>query len=278
MPVPLHTTGKASFDDIYDRPDPRAYYARMSDLDYRIPELAKPFFQQQIREFRASARVAAPTVLDIGCSYGVNAALLRFDTTIGELAEHYAVTDIDRAGLIRRDLARVAARAEADDVRFLGMDASRPALDYAREAGLLHDVVHADLESGEPTDEQRALLATADLVVSTGCIGYVTEKTLTRVATAHPRRRPWMAHFVLRMFDFAPIEAELAALGYRTEQAPGLYEQRRFALPAEQAQVLNTLSANGIDTTGREDQGWLYANLYVSRPLPKHHADTEDSH
>ncbi|WP_174371830.1 class I SAM-dependent methyltransferase [Nocardia exalbida] len=278
MPVPLHTTGKASFDDIYDRPDPRAYYARMSDLDYRIPELAKPFFQQQIREFRASARVAVPTVLDIGCSYGVNAALLRFDTTIGELAEHYAVADIDRAGLIRRDLARVAARAVADDVRFLGMDASRPALDYAREAGLLHDVVHADLESGEPTDEQRALLATADLVVSTGCIGYVTEKTLTRVATAHPRRRPWMAHFVLRMFDFAPIEAELAALGYRTEQAPGLYEQRRFASPAEQAQVLNTLSANGIDTTGREDQGWLYANLYVSRPLPKHHADTEDSH
>ncbi|MGK8522816.1 hypothetical protein ACRS6B_15190 [Nocardia asteroides] len=94
MPVPLHTTGKASFDDIYDRPDPRAYYARMSDLDYRIPELAKPFFQQQIREFRASARVAAPTVLDIGCSYGVNAALLRFDTTIGELAEHYAVADM----------------------------------------------------------------------------------------------------------------------------------------------------------------------------------------
>jgi SAM-dependent methyltransferase len=276
--VPLHTTGKASFDDIYDRPDPRAYYARMSDLDYRIPELAKPFFQQQIREFRASARVAVPTVLDIGCSYGVNAALLRFDTTIGELAEHYAVADIDRAGLIRRDLARVAARAVADDVRFLGMDASRPALDYAREAGLLHDVVHADLESGEPTDQQRALLATADLVVSTGCIGYVTEKTLTRVATAHPRRRPWMAHFVLRMFDFAPIEAELAALGYRTEQAPGLYEQRRFASPAEQAQVLNTLSANGIDTTGREDQGWLYANLYVSRPLPKHHADTEDKH
>ncbi|MGK8505571.1 class I SAM-dependent methyltransferase [Nocardia asiatica] len=278
MPVPLHTTGKASFDDIYDRPDPRAYYARMSDLDYRIPELAKPLFQQQIREFRASARVAVPTVLDIGCSYGVNAALLRFDTTIGELSEHYAVADLDRAGLIRRDRARVAARSAAEDVRFLGMDAAHPALDYAREAGLLHDVVHADLESGEPNDEQRALLATADLVVSTGCIGYVTEKTLTRVATAHPRRRPWMAHFVLRMFDFAPIEAELAALGYRTEQAPGLYEQRRFASAAEQAQVLNTLSANGIDTTGREDQGWLYANLYVSRPLPKHHADTEDKH
>ncbi|WP_199856780.1 class I SAM-dependent methyltransferase [Nocardia suismassiliense] len=278
MAVPLHTTGKASFDDIYDRPDPRDYYARMSDLDYRIPELAKPVFQQQIREFRASARVATPTVLDLGCSYGVNAALLRFDTTMRELAEHYRTAAGDRAALIARDHATLGARTGLTDVRFLGMDASAPALAYAQESGLLHDTVHADLESGEPTDEQREVLATADLIISTGCIGYVTEKTLARVATAHPRRRPWMAHFVLRMFDFAPIAAELAALGYRTEQAPGLFQQRRFASATEQTQVLNTLSAKGIDTTDRETDGWLYAGLYLSRPLPKHHADTEDQH
>ncbi|PXX59235.1 hypothetical protein DFR70_112152 [Nocardia tenerifensis] len=278
MAVPLHTTGKASFDDIYDRPDPRDYYARMSDLDYRIPELAKPVFQQQIREYRASARVAAPTVLDIGCSYGVNAALLRLDTTMRELAEHYRAGAGDRAALVARDRAALAAGNDLGDVRFLGMDASAPALAYAAEAGLLHDTVHADLESGEPTEEQRELLASADLIISTGCVGYVTEKTLARVATAHPRRRPWMAHFVLRMFDFEPIAAELAALGYRTERAPGLFEQRRFASATEQEQVLNTLSAKGIDTTDRETEGWLYAGLYLSRPLPKHHADTEDQH
>lgn len=278
MAVPLHTTGKASFDDIYDRPDPRDYYARMSDLDYRIPELAKPVFQQQIREYRASARVSTPTVLDIGCSYGVNAALLRFDTTMRELAEHYRTAEGDHAALVARDRADLGSRDGLGDVRFLGMDASAPALAYAKATGLLHDTVHADLESGEPTDEQRELLAGADIIISTGCIGYITEKTLTRVATAHPRRRPWMAHFVLRMFDFAPIAADLAALGYRTEQAPGLYRQRRFASAAEQTQVLNTLSAKGIDTTDRETEGWLYAGLYLSRPLPKHHADTEDQH
>ncbi|MFG1795249.1 class I SAM-dependent methyltransferase [Nocardia sp. NPDC049149] len=276
--MPLHTTGKASFDDIYDRPDPRDYYARMSDLDYRIPELAKPVFQQQIREYRASARVDTPTVLDIGCSYGVNAALLRLDATMPELAEHYGTAKGDRSALVAADRALLGASDTLSDVRFLGMDASAPALAYARETGLLHDTVHADLESGEPTDEQRAILASADIVISTGCVGYVTEKTLARVATAHPRRRPWMAHFVLRMFDFMPIAAELAALGYRTERAPGLFEQRRFASAAEQTQVLNTLSANGIDTTDRETEGWLYAGLYLSRPLPKPHADTEDQH
>ncbi|MET8877222.1 class I SAM-dependent methyltransferase [Nocardia sp. NPDC004604] len=278
MPVPLHTTGKASFDDIYDRPDPRGYYARMSELDYRIPELAKPFFQQQIREYRASARVDAPTVLDIGCSYGVNAALLRFDTTISDLADHYRTAeDADQAALIARDRARLDARDQLPGVRFIGMDAARPALSYAHAAGFLHDTVHADLEAAEPTDEQRRTLAAADIVISTGCVGYVTEKTLARVALAHPRRRPWMAHFVLRMFSFEPIAAELAALGYRTERAPGVFEQRRFASDSERTQVLNTLAASGIDTDGQESTGWLLANLYISRPLPKY-ADPEDSH
>ncbi|WP_431957171.1 class I SAM-dependent methyltransferase [Nocardia lijiangensis] len=271
MPVPLHTTGKASFDDIYDRPDPREYYARMSELDYRIPELAKPFFEQQIREYRASARVATPTVLDIGCSYGVNAALLRLDTGIGELAEHYAAADgdADRDQLVARDRSMLAEGDHHSDVRFIGMDAARPALDYAHATGLLHDIVHADLESADPTDEQREVLAGADIVLSTGCIGYVTEKTLLRIATAHPRRRPWMAHFVLRMFDFDPMAEELAALGYRTERAPGLYAQRRFASADEQQRVLNTLSDKGFDTQGREADGRLYAHLYLSRPGPK---------
>ncbi|MFE9324913.1 class I SAM-dependent methyltransferase [Nocardia sp. NPDC052278] len=279
MPVPLHTTGKASFDDIYDRPDPRDYYARMAELDYRIPELAKPYFQQQIREYRASARVDTPTVLDIGCSYGVNAALLRFDTTVSELAEHYrgAEGDADQATLIARDRARLDTRDQLPGVRFIGMDAARPALAYAQEAGFLHDTVHADLEATDPTEAQRRTLAAADIVISTGCVGYVTEKTLARVATAHPRRRPWMAHFVLRMFSFEPIAAELAALGYRTERAPGVFEQRKFASDNERTQVLNALAANGIDTAGQESTGWLLANLYISRPLPKH-ADPEDPH
>ncbi|WP_051162418.1 class I SAM-dependent methyltransferase [Nocardia brevicatena] len=267
MSVPLHTTGKASFDDIYDREDPRAYYSRMSELDYRIPELAKPHLRRQIREYRA-ATGTNPTVLDIGCSYGVNAALLRLDVGIAELAADYADPSADRSELIARDRARLAARDVLPEVRFIGMDVSRPALDYARSAGLLHETVHADLESADPTDAQREILAGVDLVVSTGCIGYVTEKTLIRIATANPDRRPWMAHFVLRMYGFEPIGAALAELGYHTERISGDFAQRRFASDTERAQVLNTLSANGTDPAGLEDEGWLYANLYLSRPRP----------
>ncbi|MFI9503077.1 class I SAM-dependent methyltransferase [Nocardia sp. NPDC052566] len=273
MPVPLHTTGKASFDDIYHRPDPREYYARMRELNYRIPELAKPFFQQQIKELRA-AGVEHPTVLDIGCSYGVNAALLRFDTTMSELADHYGDSaDADRHTLVARDQARLADCEGLPGVRLVGMDVSHDAVSYAHAAGLLHDIVHADLEAAEPTEAQRRTLASVDLVISTGCIGYVTEKTLGRLVAANPDRRPWMAHFVLRMFGFDDIAAQLAELGYRTVRAPGLFEQRRFASDAERTQVLNTLAANGIDATGCETDGWLYANLYLSRPIDDHEAE-----
>ncbi|MGW5570613.1 class I SAM-dependent methyltransferase [Nocardia thailandica] len=274
MSVPLHTTGKASFDDIYTSADPRAYFARMHELDYRIPELAKPVFAQQLRELRAARPGRIPTVLDLGCSYGVNAALLRLDTGVDELAAHYrdAGEDAERADLIAADRARLR-HDRMPDVRFVGMDASRPALTYAHAAGFLHDFVHADLEDTEPTEAQRRVLASADLVVSTGCIGYITEKTLSRVAGAEPGHLPWMAHFVLRMFDFTPMEAELEALGYRTKAMPGMFAQRRFASAQEQQQVLNALAAKGIDTTDHESEGWLYATLFLSRP----HSDLEDT-
>ncbi|WP_433590440.1 class I SAM-dependent methyltransferase [Nocardia sp. CA-145437] len=270
MPVSLHSsTGKASFDDIYDRPDPRQYYARMAELDYQIPELAKPHFQKLLDEYRSATGIATPAVLDLGCSYGVNAALLRLDTTMTELSGHYRGRDADdTAALLDRDRALLRSGDRLPGVRFIGMDASRPALDYGHAAGFLDEVVHADLESAEPTEAQRQTLAGADLIISTGCVGYITEHTLLRVARAHGGKLPWMAHFVLRMFAFDPIAAHLETLGYRTERAPGVYRQRRFASPDEQARVLNALAGKGIDTTDAESDGWLYAQLYLSRPKP----------
>jgi hypothetical protein len=263
VPVSLHSSGKASFDHIYDRPDPRAYYRRMSELDYCIPELAKPHFERLIADYRAASGVD-PTVLDIGCSYGVNAALLRYDTTMTELAAHYRDGDADSCA--DRDRARLASGDRLPGVRFVGLDAAAPPVSYAAAAGLLHEGVHADLEADDPTESQRQVLAGADLIISTGCIGYVTERTLLRVARAHGQRLPWMAHFVLRMYAFDPIARRLDELGYRTRRVPGTFRQRRFASHAEQEQVLNTLAAHGIDPAGLEADGWLHAQLYLSVP------------
>lgn len=263
------TTGKISLDHIYTEPDPRAYFGTLRELDYNIPELAKPHFHRLIAEYREAHRAPVPTVLDIGCSYGINAALVKYGATMADLYDRYGGRDAHRhtrATLLTRDRELIRSGDRVDDLRFLGLDASEQALSYALEAGFLDGAVHADLENGEPTEEQRAQLARTDLVISTGCLGYVTERTISRVIAACGGRRPWMAHFILRMFPFAPIAETLAAAGYRTVRRGGLFKQRRFATPEEQAQVLASLADAGVDPAGLETGGWFYAQLYISRP------------
>ncbi|WP_424186542.1 class I SAM-dependent methyltransferase [Actinokineospora sp. G85] len=262
-------TGKTTFDDIYTAPDPRGYFTTLRGLDYQIPDLAKPYFAKLIAEYRQAEGVPAPQVLDIGCSYGINAALLRCDAGMDDLFARYtreSAAGLDRDGLVAADRRFVRARDRGDEVRYVGFDASAPALAYARDAGFLDDTVHADLEAADPTPEQAARLAGTDLVFSTGCVGYVTEATLARVAAAQGDRLPWMAHFVLRMFPYEPVAEALAGLGYETSKVAGVFKQRRFSSAEEQEQVLDTIAAARVDPTGLESEGWLYAELHLSRP------------
>jgi hypothetical protein len=272
--VRADSSGKISLDDIYTRPDPRAYFSTLRDLDYFIPQLAKPHFHRFIQEYRDATGVQCPTVLDIGCSYGINAALLRCDATMEELYERYSGPGADKlsmAELLERDREMILVRGGALDgaggVRFLGLDSSRPALTYAAGAGFVDGAVHADLEENEPTARQRERLAAVDLVISTGCVGYVTERTIGRIVAAAPEgRKPWMAHFVLRMFPFDPVEKTLDAAGYETVHPDETFRQRRFATAEERSQVLDTLAAAGVDGAGPEREGWLSARLHISRP------------
>lgn len=262
-------TGKVSLDHIYTQPDPRTYFSVLRPLGYCVPQQAKPWFTKLIQEYRESRRTAVPQVLDIGCSYGINAALVKYDSTMDELYDRYGdarAREYSRESLLARDRELARSRRPAQPLRFVGLDAAGSALAYAQEAGFLDDAVHADLENHDPTPRQRAQLAGTDLVISTGCLGYVTERTLTRVVRAQGGRLPWMAHFVLRMFPFDPVEQALAGLGYRTTRVDEVFKQRRFASPEEQALVLDGMAAAGVDARGFEAEGWLHAQLYLSRP------------
>jgi hypothetical protein len=268
----FYENGKVLLDHIYTAPDPRLYFSTLRKLDYQIPQLAKPHFAALIAELRAArARPGPVQVLDIGCSYGINSALLRCDLDLYELYERYDGLDASTqtlAALVARDRELVRARQRPDQTRFVGLDTSLEALSYAHRAGMIDAVVHADLEQTDPTDTERERLTGTDLVTSTGCVGYVSERTLTRVVRASGGR-PWMAHFVLRMYPFAPIAQALAEFGYHTVQVEGMFKQRQFASAEEQSLVLDTLADLGVDTRGREGDGWLYAQLFISRPVPR---------
>ena len=262
-------TGKVSLDHIYTQPDPRAYFSTLRELDYCIPQLAKPYFMKLMQECRKSRNTLAINVLDIGCSYGINAALLKCDATMDELYERYCGLDAraqTRSALLARDRELVRSRNRLKCTRFVGLDISRSALSYAHLAGFLDGAVHADLEERDPTEQQREQFAGTDFIISTGCLGYVSDRTISRVVSASGERQPWMAHFVLRMFPFEPVAEGLAGLGYETVHLERVFKQRRFASPGEQSLVLDTLSTVGIDPRGLEADGWLYAQLYISRP------------
>ncbi|SDM82281.1 class I SAM-dependent methyltransferase [Allokutzneria albata] len=250
-------TGKVTLDHIYTQPDPRAYFTTLRGLEYNIPQLAQPYFADLIGQHER------PRVVDIGCSYGINAALLNHGASMEELYERYtdpAVADLSTSALAERDRRLSKKQGNA---WIVGLDSSRPALDYALAAGFLDDAVCADLENKDLTEEQREQLAGTDLVISTGCIGYVGASTIAKVAEVS---EPLMAHFVLRMVPFEPVEEALRELGYDTVRADGVFRQRRFVSVEEQDQVLDTLRTVGVDPRGLEDTGWLYAQLHLCRP------------
>src|SRR5690606_22803997 len=88
------------------------------------------------------------------------------------------------------------------DAEIVGLDASPQAIAYAVEAGLLDAGMAANLEKAEPDEGQRPVLRDLDLIISTGCIGYVTERTFRRILACQDGRLPWIANFVLRLFPY----------------------------------------------------------------------------
>lgn len=259
-------TGKINLNNIYNNPEPIAYFSTLSRLGYRIPQKAKPKFQQLIQARRSAAESDSAKVVDLGCSYGVNGALLKHDLSMGELYQLYrAAPADDLEALLQRDHGLYAEPADAA-LEMVGVDPANHAISYAVDAGLLDAGVATDLEKSDPTPADTAAIENADLIISTGCIGYVTETSLERLLETSLDSRPWMAHFVLRMFDFGASEEMLGRHGYVTEKFEGLFRQRRFASAEERQHVLDNLSRLGIDATDAEETGWYLAELHVARP------------
>lgn len=258
------STEKADFSDIYTQPDPRSYHSTLAALDYQIPEHGCEIFEVLLDELRSDG--ATPAVLDVCCSYGINAALINHDLSLREFQEHYRdAGDVSRDELIARDRAFFAERRRADPVAVTGLDASQPALDYAVEAGLLADGLSADLENGELPTTDRDRIRNVDLVTVTGGIGYIGGPTFDRILDAMDDP-PWVAALSLRWVDFEPVARAFERHGLVTEQLDDLVvPQRRFTNDEEQL-VRAELAARGLEPTDVEIAGQHAADVYIARP------------
>lgn len=226
---------------------------------------------QKLIELRHKKTDDTVHILDIGCSYGINAALLKHDLSIQDLYNRWA--ELEQAGasakeIIEQDADFFARLDQVEDIEVIGLDVAENAVAYGEQAGLLDRGLAMDLESQPLPQDVWPDLAPVDLVTSIGCVGYVTEKSFEELLPAVTRgARPWFANFVLRMFPFEAIAETLGKAGFVTEKlSQRLFVQRNFASKDEQDKVLEQLPERGIDPSGKETEGYLLAELYVTRP------------
>lgn len=269
--VATGNSGKANFDDMYRAADPREYYRVLCGFDYVIPDLGKHTFRSLIG-LRAALQSEPVKVLDIGCSYGINSALIQYPLDIKRLTQRYTcphMYGVSSGQMKNFDKNYFASWPKHCNAEFYGVDISKPATSYAKSVGLITDAVNTNLEASRPKEAERTMLHGVDVIISTGCVGYVSHRTFAQVMQCQAdaqKAPPVVAVFVLRMYSYDAIAAELARHGLITEKLEGItFVQRRFHSLQEFDVTIKRLNAMGISPNGKESDGLLHAELFISR-------------
>ncbi|MFJ6292551.1 hypothetical protein ACIQJX_04235 [Streptomyces griseoviridis] len=260
--------GRTPFDDLYEQPDPRAYFRVLGAWGYRTPHHAQKVFRRLAAE--RTARLGAPAgVLDICCSYGINAALLNHDLTWDDLYAHYTsprAEALTTAELVDWDRAFYQAHRRRDALPVTGLDVSEPALTYAVAVGLLDEAFAENLETAAPSLELRRAARDIRLITVTGGVSFLSPRTFEPLLSA-AEPAPWVAAFVLRTGSYRPLMSCLLAHGLVTEKdTDRTFRQRRFTDAAEQRYAVEAVTSTGEDPRGKETEGYFHTALYVSRP------------
>lgn len=262
---------KFDFDSLYNQADPRPYFDALSTLGYQIPQQALPILR---RVLEASSKTdhapAMPRkVLDVCCSYGINSTLLKCDINMDSVAQYYRESaDLPPNERIAVDRQYFAERILHSDLEIIGLDVASQAVHYGVATGLLASGWVENLEIQAPSKQLCAELWDVSLVICTGGVGYVGPNTFERIAAsvANPADL-WVVSFVLRTFDYRKISAALDEYGLATEKVPdAVFRQRQFATLHEQRWAIAEVVSRGLDPTGLESDGFLYADCYITRP------------
>ena len=70
--------------------------------------------------------------------------------------------------------------------------------------------------------QQARLIAGTDLMISTGCVGYLSSKSFDRLLSAIEGPRPWFALFVQRTEAFDDLRTYFEGCGMRVEKLEGI--------------------------------------------------------
>jgi len=261
---------KKNFTDIYMQKFPDDYLEEMKRLHYRIPDKTKSLYLSLAEQL--CKKLSRPiNILDIGSSYGINSALMTYDLEMSDLDDFFLSDDSTNLEQTRKFFKKNPSN---DNLRFYQIDISDPALQFSEDVKLCKKGICVNLETENlPTKE----IPSFDLVIATGCIGYIGYKAFAHLFESIKKQqsknsqsdedKPIFAFSVLRIFDMKKIQQTFDYYGYFLAKADlDPIRQRRFSDSDEKNQTISLLNDKGIDTKGLEDDGHFYANFYVASP------------
>jgi len=263
---------KKDFTDIYTQDSPYEYLKEMDRLEYSISDSTKPLYNSIIEEFKET--LSRPiNVLDLGSSYGINSSLIKYNLTMSELNDFF----LNGSEPTKKETKQFYEKCTSNDnMNFYQIDISEEALKFSEEMNLCERGMNVDLE-----DEKFNMLGSLpkmDVVIATGCVGYIGYKAFSNLLKVIKNRRsnskeseteyvaPIFAFSVLRMFDMKDIEENFEMHGYsivKSDIKP--IRQRNFSDPKEKTQTVSLLHDMGINTKKYEDDGNFYADFYIAR-------------
>jgi carnitine O-acetyltransferase len=263
---------KASFDAAYTSQTPHQYLYNMTAVDYRMADYMNPFLNAAVDASVSPPPKRPVRILDLGCSYGVSGALLKTDCSYQELAQFFQdETSLEYSSCVIESKRWLESHVGREDVEVVGFDSSAAAIRFATAARMIDKGITRNLEEHESelTEDERSLIRQCDVLLSTGVIGYVTEKTVGPILDefGHDVRGPLGAvaiMSVLELFDPEPIAESFAEHGYRFGQLPIRIPQRRFVDEEEREGVLEERRDRGGPAAVQDSGDQMFASLCVA--------------
>ncbi|NND86073.1 MAG: hypothetical protein HKM23_01835 [Nitrosopumilus sp.] len=260
---------KRDFTNIYTQKLPNAYLKEMKRLDYRIPNETKPLYLSIAKQLykKLSKKI---NIIDIGSSYGINSALMKYDLKMSDLDNFF----LEQEPSIKQSRQFFEDLSGDDTLDFYQIDISEPALKFSENTGLCNKGICVNLESGSLSIKE---IPRSDMIIATGCIGYIGYRAFSNLfelikkqqsePDSETLKQPVFAFSVLRIFDMDKIERTFDHYGYslvKNDLKP--IRQRRFSDLEEKQKTISLLHDKGIDTKWLEDDGYFYADFYIASP------------
>tara|TARA_B110001454_G_scaffold208604_1_gene221265 strand:+ start:173 stop:991 length:819 start_codon:yes stop_codon:yes gene_type:complete len=264
---------KTNFTDIYTQDSPYEYLKEMDRLEYSISDSTKPLYNSIIKEIEKT--LSRPiNILDLGSSYGINSSLMKYDLTMLELNNFF----LSGVKPTKKETKQFYNECKnKDNMNFYQIDISQEALKFSEEMNLCKKGMNVDLEDEE--ENMLKLLPEIDIVIATGCVGYIGYKAFLNLLKVIKNRQldskeskkeyvaPIFAFSVLRMFDMRDIEEIFEMYDYsivKSDIKP--IHQRNFSNVKEKEQTICILHDMKINTEKYEDEGNFYADFYIAKP------------